>query len=56
MSKLATDPTFRCRGRRGRLSLSFIVLVALDVLALASAVVVKAPDGTFSFCFSFLSL
>ena len=35
--------------RRGRLSFSFFVLVALDVLALASVVVVRAPDGTFSF-------
>ena len=50
MSKLATNPTLRCRGRQGRLSLSFVVLVALDVLALAIVVVVvKAPDGTFSF-------
>ena len=48
MSKLAANPALRCRGRRGRLSISFVVLVALDVLALAS-VVVRGPDGTFSF-------
>ena len=45
MSKLAASPTLRRRGRRGRLSLSFVVLVALDVLALAGVVVVRAPDG-----------
>ena len=58
MSKLAANPTLQCRGRRGRLSLSFVVLVALDALTLAGVVVVvvKAPDGAFSFCFSFLRL
>ena len=50
MSKLATNPTLRCRGRRSRLSLSFVVLVALDVLTLAGVVVVvEAPDGTLTF-------
>ena len=51
MSKLATNPTLRCRGRRCRLSFSFVVLVALDVLTLAGVVVVvvRAPDGTFPF-------
>ena len=50
MSKLAANPTLRCRGRRSRLSLSFVVvLVALDVLTLAGIAVVEAPDGTFTF-------
>ena len=54
-------PASCSRGRRCRLTLSFVVVVAvvlvtLDVLALAGIVVVLAPDGTFSFCFSFLSV